>query len=314
MSGADINDSRVLGDLKISFESFALELREIVGSLRKTFEDLRERLERDQNRLCQRLDEGRDALAEARRDLEDCLQHESETTESQDCTFWEERLEEAERTISDIENDLDGLKARKYRFEVHLNDCERDLHSLSLLTGESNDEVQAWLLETIHIIERYTGGYSFPKSATPNQSERHSVLELAVRLPKSIQILTKLAEDCSFQLNLSAGHPLKHIGLTRERIQKEGESYDQGLYSTFISDSEADSAILSWLTKNQVDVIEWLRDPSEGAFGLATPFPCGLVFNRSDGLFHKGTHVYCKLRYYKAGKYAILTTFPTIIV
>ena len=158
---ADIRDIQVLGDLKAAFGRFGEELQQILPALQKQFEEIQEQLDDRQKHWRQQSDDAKEVLYAARQSLNECeSQGEDEDGNSPDCSFEQEQVTDAERTLAENEDNLETVKQWRHRIEDQIADFQNDVHRLSNLASSRTGSAQAFLANKIEILNNYIGGVS----------------------------------------------------------------------------------------------------------------------------------------------------------
>lgn len=162
---ADIRDIQILGDLKTAFGRFGEDVLQILAALEKQFEEIQEQLEERQEHWQRQVDAAQEAVYEARRSLNECeSEPDDEEGNSPDCSSEADQVSDAERDLAGYEENLETVKQWRHRVESQIADFQNDMHRLSNLASSRASSVQAFLANTIEILERYVGGISFANS------------------------------------------------------------------------------------------------------------------------------------------------------
>jgi hypothetical protein len=158
---ANIRDIQVLDDLKAGFGRFGEELQQILPALQKRFEIIQEQLDERQKHWRQQSDDAKDAVDTARQELSECQEQGSTDDDSDythDCGNAEEQVTEAERHLTDCQDNLETVKQWRHRIEGLMADFQNDMNRLSLLSSSRTSLAQAFLASKIEILAQYVGG------------------------------------------------------------------------------------------------------------------------------------------------------------
>lgn len=186
---ANIHDIQVLGDLKTAFGRFGEDVVQILASLEKQLEEIQESLTERQRYWGRQIGEARDALREAKHDLHLCYQASNRSKDGIDCSSEEERVSDAEKVLTDCEENLETTKKWRHRIESQIDDFQSDMHRLSNLALMRTGSAQEFLANKIEILNRYVSGVSF--------ISRSEQLTNIVILPKTDNTPTKIREHAS---------------------------------------------------------------------------------------------------------------------